>query len=134
MIRSIQRRFSTSVNLVTAPLQVFQYPGARVLTLNSAEQSNPLNKDIIDSISSRLDGYQNNGVVEVILINSASAKKFSKGVDPRLSTNYSADVNAINEFNKKLGSYAKPTLVTYEGDVQDGGYSAFSSCKVSITC
>lgn len=133
MLRTIQRRFGTSVNLLTTPLQVFTYPGGRVLTLNQTTESNPLSKDIVDSILSRLDSYQNNEVVEVVLINSESSKKFSKGVDPKTSKNYVADLNAVNELNKRISTYVKPTVVVYEGGVEDSGYTAFASSKVSIS-
>lgn len=131
MLRTIQRRFGTSVNLLTTPLQVFTYPGGRVLTLNQTQESNPLGKDIVDSILSRLDSYQNNEVVEVVLINAESTKKFSKGVDPKTSNNYVADLTAINDLNKRIATYTKPTVVVYEGGVEDSGYTAFASSKVS---
>jgi hypothetical protein len=121
-IRFCSRRFlSTSVESAkSAP--IIAWSGARQFNI-----ANDANSACFNSYIRKLDNYIENDSVGVVAFSADGGNFFAKSLDHDPTT-----MTTVNQFNNKLLSYPKHTMVYVEGNVSSSSFGSLSACKVSV--
>ena len=130
------RHTSTEVLIKSNPLFVQSYPGSRLLELQNAENNNPINLDLLHSLTRKLDLYENNHTIGAVLIASSASEVFSGGVNTNQLEDRSQRqqvIKAVNTFASKLAKFPSPSIVVFGGAVEGTALSTFAGCKVNCT-